>query len=122
MGANATLDSSVALNLANDLNLGAGAALDLLGSQNVSLGGLISGTGSLVKNGTATLALNGANTFSGGVGLNAGVLQLGNAQALGTGQLDVGGNASLDATAALSVGNTLGLAAAPTSPCWAAMT
>ena len=65
VGATATLDSSAALNLANNVNLGAGAALDLLGSQDVSLGGLISGTGSLVKNGTATLALNGPNTFSG---------------------------------------------------------
>lgn len=65
MGADTTLDSSVALNLANDVNLGAGAVLDLLGSQDVSLGGVISGTGGLVKNGAATLALNGANTFSG---------------------------------------------------------
>ncbi len=55
--------------------------------------------------------MNGANTFSGGVGLNAGLLQLGNAQALGTGQLDVGGNASLDAASALTVTNNIGLAA-----------
>ncbi|MEL5920785.1 hypothetical protein, partial [Stenotrophomonas maltophilia] len=69
------------------------------------LGGLISGTGSLVKNCTATLALNGANTISVGVGLNACLLQLGNAQALGTGQLELGGNASLEATKSLALGN-----------------
>jgi autotransporter-associated beta strand protein len=95
--------------------------LDLLGSQNVSLGGVISGTGGLVKNGAATLALNGANTFSGGVGLNAGVLQLGNARRW------VPASWTWAATLRWMPQRrwrwaTPSASPAPTSPCWAAMT
>lgn len=46
--------------------------------------GLISGSGSLVKDATNTVTLSLANTFSGNVTVNAGTLQLGNASALGT--------------------------------------
>jgi autotransporter-associated beta strand protein len=52
-----------------------------------------SGTMALVKNGTGTLTLAGANTYSGGTTVNAGALQVGNASALGatTGTLAVDG-------------------------------
>ena len=50
-------------------------------------GSAIGGAGSLVKSGYGTLALNSANTFSGGTTNNGGTINLGNAGALGTGPL-----------------------------------
>jgi fibronectin-binding autotransporter adhesin len=44
-------------------------------SDAVTFGGMVSGTGSLVQNGSGTLVLTGANTYSGGTTINAGTLQ-----------------------------------------------
>ena len=104
----ATLDSNsplVSLNNAVALN----AALTVGGTQNLTLGGVTSGTGQLTKNGAANLTLNGNNTFSGGTNLNAGTLTLGNANGLGSGALIVGGAATLDNSAAFGIGNALTL-------------
>jgi fibronectin-binding autotransporter adhesin len=46
---------------------------------------LISGAGSLIKDGTDALTLTGANTYAGNTTLNAGTLVVGNNSALGTG-------------------------------------
>jgi outer membrane autotransporter protein len=55
-------------------------------------GGIGSGTGgSLVKVGTGTLTLSGANTYTGGTVLSAGTLVVNNAQALGLGNVTVNG-------------------------------
>ncbi|VVQ07070.1 hypothetical protein PS910_04408 [Pseudomonas fluorescens] len=67
---NGTLDSTSALQLANAINLG--AELTLAGNQNTTLIGAVTGTGSLVKNGTGELVLSGANTYSDGTTLNGG--------------------------------------------------
>ncbi len=45
--------------------------------------GGITGSGSLVKDGAGTLVLNGANLFTGGVTINAGILAAGSATVLG---------------------------------------
>jgi autotransporter-associated beta strand protein len=104
-----SLTGSVPLVLANAVQLN--AALSASGSNPLTLNGIVSGaTGSLIKNGGTTLALNGANTFGGGVTLNAGALQLGNAAALGTGALRVNGSSTLSATQALALSNDLSLA------------
>ncbi|MBM7092805.1 phosphoesterase, partial [Streptomyces sp. S12] len=71
---------------------------------------IIGGTGGLLKFGTGTLSLNGANTFGGGVDLSAGGLMLGNAGALGTGALNVSGNAGFGANVGgLVIGNAINL-------------
>lgn len=73
------------------LNLGTGAVAMsasrtvAVSANTLTVGGVISGSGfSLTKNGNGALTLNGTNTFTGGTTLNAGTLNIGNAQALGT--------------------------------------
>jgi autotransporter-associated beta strand protein len=46
--------------------------------------GVIAGSGALVKQGAGTLGLGGANTYSGGTLVSAGVLRIGNSSALGS--------------------------------------
>jgi autotransporter-associated beta strand protein len=74
-----------------NLNLGSGAVAMSASRQvtvsasTLTVGGIISGsTFSLTKAGAGALALGGTNTFTGGTTLNAGTLNINNAQALGT--------------------------------------
>lgn len=55
----------------------------------------IAGTGGLIKNGNGTLILTGNNTFSGGIKLNQGVLQVGNGGITGAVVGDVSNNSAL---------------------------
>ncbi|MCU1723266.1 beta strand repeat-containing protein, partial [Pseudomonas sp. 5P_5.1_Bac1] len=102
--AGTTLDTNTALSLINDLHLN--GALTLGGSHDLVLNGLVLGNGTLVKNGSGTLTLNQANDYA-GTTLNAGTLLLGNSAALGVGQLTVAGPASLDTSAAMTLGNAI---------------
>ena len=52
----------------------------------------------MILNGTGAVALGTANTFSGGVTVNAGTLDVNNASALGTGRLTLAQNTTLDNT------------------------
>ncbi len=60
-------------------------------------GGQINGSASLNKSGPGTLTINTANGYTGGTSLDAGLLNLGNASALGVGVLNISGG-SLDNT------------------------
>jgi len=64
----------------------------------------ISGVGKLTKQGSGTLALTGANRFSGGTEVQAGVLDAGSATALGVGDVYVsGGTLASNASGTLNV-------------------
>jgi fibronectin-binding autotransporter adhesin len=74
----------------NALNLGTGAVTLnasptlTVTANTLTVGGAISGGFGLTKAGAGALILNGANNFTGGMTLSAGILDLGNATALGT--------------------------------------
>ncbi|WP_267929914.1 autotransporter-associated beta strand repeat-containing protein [Paraburkholderia sp. ZP32-5] len=87
----AAFDSSTAVELANKIQLNAG--LTVMGNEDLTLDGAITGTGSLIKNGTATLTLKGANAYSGATTIEAGTLALAD-------------NGSLAATSAVDFVNT----------------
>ena len=84
-----------ALDVANNFNLTpAGGTIDT-SSFSLTLSGIIAdngGPGVLTKNGTGTLILSAANTYSGGTVLNSGTLRLENSLSLGTGRLTVNGS------------------------------
>ena len=78
-----------------------GSATLTTGGNNAStaFAGMISGTGSLVKNGTGTQILSGTNSYTGTTTINAGTLQLGDGRTSGmlgsTGGVAVAGDATL---------------------------
>ncbi|HEX8323555.1 MAG TPA: autotransporter-associated beta strand repeat-containing protein, partial [Tepidisphaeraceae bacterium] len=77
---------------------------------NNTYSGVLSGTGSsLTKTGTGALALGGANTFTGGIMLSAGTLNLNHAAAVGTGGLTIAAGSTIDNTSggAITLNNNL---------------
>lgn len=77
---------------------------------NSVMAGVITNTGALVKAGAGALTLSGSNTFSGGLTLNNGTLNLGHASALGSGPLLIQGGAFDNLSgAALTVANAITL-------------
>ena len=110
-----TLETSMAQTLGNDLVLN--GAVTLRGSDDLTLNGvvsnggnLVSNGGSLVSNGVRTLTLNGANTFVGGVDLQAGTLIIGSDSALGSGVLAAAAGTTLDSNASHQLSNDISLA------------
>ncbi len=80
-----TLDGSVAINGNRTISVAGAGAVTVNGEFTQT-----SGKRKLTKTGTGTLALNGANTFGGGLVLTAGTLSLGNNAAMGTGTVSLG--------------------------------
>jgi autotransporter-associated beta strand protein len=81
------------------------AALVVNRSDTLTLGGVISDTGSLRQAGAGTLVLTGDNTYSGGTTISAGTLQLGNGGTTGS----VIGNITDNAALAVNRGDTFTL-------------
>lgn len=78
------------------------------GNASTTVTGVITGTGSLIKNGSGTLTLGGTNTFSGGISLANGYVSPTVAGGLGTGTFTIagGGNASaLRVAGAVTIAN-----------------
>lgn len=94
----------------NSLNLGTGNIylnanrIVTVNGNTLVAGGVINGsTFSLTKQGTGALTLAGANTFSGGVTLSAGTLNINHASALGTGTFTIAGGTTIDNTSGGSI-------------------
>lgn len=84
-------------------------------SDAVSLSNHLTGTGSLVQQGTGTLTLSGNNVFSGGVQINAGTLVLESSGAIGTGAVSMApGTTVTFAALGLSIANNFSLSGDPT--------
>ncbi len=75
-----TIDNAIAIGASGGtINVGGGG-----GATQLTLSGVISGSGTLVKNGQAILQLDGNNTYTGDTSLVAGTLILNHANALGS--------------------------------------
>lgn len=91
---------------AGGIQIGAGGTTGSIGTGNVSLasgtslsfnrtdtaltvGGVISGAGSVTQSGTGTTSLTGTNTYAGGTTIASGALSISNGSALGTGAVTV---------------------------------
>lgn len=106
IGASANWTSS-----STGIKLGENAKFNTNG-HTITLGSALEGisgvAGKITKLGAGTLVLNAANTFSGGVAINAGTLRANHASALGTGVVTIAGGATLDVSAltdSLNIGN-----------------
>jgi autotransporter-associated beta strand protein len=64
---------------------------DIDDSASITVDGIVSGAGSITKEGAGYLVLTGDNTFTGGLTLNNGWLLIGHNNALGTGSLSLNG-------------------------------
>lgn len=95
---NARLSASGgARTLANKVSLT--KILELTGNaNNITLNGVLDGSGILSKAGTHTLALGAANALSNEVRMGAGTVQIGNNLSFGTAKVLVGGNVTLSAS------------------------
>ena len=87
-----------------------GSATLTVGSSNTTttFGGVISGSGALVKTGSGTFTLTGANTYSGGTTFSAGTVAIATAEALGSGASTFDGG-TLANTAALTLASAVTL-------------
>jgi autotransporter-associated beta strand protein len=87
----------------NDLNLGTGTtalastSTITTSANDLEIGGVISGAYAMAKSGAGALTLSGANTFTSGITVNAGTLNIDNADALG----------ATSGTLAISTGGTV---------------
>lgn len=123
LGTNNAIASASNISIANgatfDLNNFNQTTTVLTGSGNVTLGsgtltlgtssgsstfsGVLSGSGSVVKNGTSTLVLNSGNTLSGAITINAGILDVENLSALG----GTTGGTVVNSSAELQIGTSV---------------
>jgi fibronectin-binding autotransporter adhesin len=110
-GSNTTLQAAVNnLNISNPINLNIAGVIDSQG-HTMTLSGPITGSGSLTKQGSGTVALAGANSYSGTTTIENGTLGIGTDNSLGSGNLIFAGpNTTLRAEAAnLTLSNPITL-------------
>lgn len=91
--AGGTLQNTEEFSTARDIFLNGSGSFQTL--NNLTVTGLISGSGELTKTGSAALILTGNNTYTGGTTISSGTLQLGNGGATGSISGNILNNASL---------------------------
>lgn len=97
------------------LRLNANTVADITGAGNLTINSAITQTGgtrSLIRDGSGSgiLILNGANTFSGGLFLNQGIVRAGNNAALGTGAATISDGATLQLSGGITATNAITVA------------
>jgi autotransporter-associated beta strand protein len=80
LGAKADWSTSVAVSIGGSFNVKAADSSNV--AHNITLSGIITGTGNLTKTGAGKLSLTGSNTFSGSTIIQAGTLELASSSAL----------------------------------------
>ncbi len=102
-----TIDNAIVLGAnGGTFNIGGGS-----GAAQVTLSGVVSGTGSLTKNGQAILELSGNNTYTGAINVTAGTVIASHSNALGTtaGTTTVSSGATVRLAGALTVAESFSL-------------
>ncbi|MGJ8650889.1 MAG: beta strand repeat-containing protein [Opitutaceae bacterium] len=92
-------------------NAGSPASIQLTvgnNDSNTAYSGILSGAGSLIKVGTGSSTLSGANTFSGGTTVNDGLLIVGDDGALGSGVVELAGG-TLTNVGSRSIANAINI-------------
>lgn len=74
-----------------------------------TIAGAIGGSQTLIKSGTGTLFLTGASTYSAGTTINAGIVNIQNSTALGTGSASVTSGTQLQVQGGITAANALAL-------------
>lgn len=89
LGASQTFSAvGAGLLFGGNVNLGSfQLTLSSSGANNITLGNIVSGPGSLIKTGTGSLTLSGANSYSAGTTLSAGTLTIAGDTAAGSGSV-----------------------------------
>ncbi|GAB2876367.1 hypothetical protein GCM10027277_52220 [Pseudoduganella ginsengisoli] len=98
-----SVNGGLSLPLTGAVKLGADAVLALGSTVSESIGGAISGEGSVLKTGSGVTTFSQPGSYTGGTTVNGGTLKLAAANALGTGNLAIGelGTVSLAANTAI---------------------
>ena len=98
-----TATANAAHSIANNLTLD-GASTMNIASNTTTLSGVLNGNGGITKTGAGSLVVTGANTHTGNTAVNAGVLNIRHAVALGSGDVTVANNAALELEGGIIVG------------------
>ncbi len=108
LGASQTFSAAGAgLLFGGNVNLGSfQLTLSSSGANNITLGNIVSGPGSLSKTGTGSLTLSGANSYSAGTTLSAGTLTLAADTAAGSGSVALNGG-TLQASGTRTIANNI---------------
>ena len=89
--ANQTINANTGgIVVGGNIAVASGAALTVVGSNNTTMSGVVSGLGGLTKNSSSTLTLSGNNTYSGNTTIGQGKVLIGDNNAFGTGSVKLG--------------------------------
>ncbi|HWQ86719.1 autotransporter-associated beta strand repeat-containing protein [Brevundimonas sp.] len=80
-----SITTTASLSNTRTLAMTGAGSLGAASGQTLTQSGVVSGAGVLTLNGPGTVVLSGANTYTGGTVVNAGILRLGHTSAAGTG-------------------------------------
>ncbi|QQE12597.1 autotransporter-associated beta strand repeat-containing protein [Planctomycetota bacterium] len=110
LGSAELIVDDIVTDLGNDIAIDPGQTFTVGEFGDMTLSGVISGDGSLLKVGSGTLTLSGANDYHGGTTLTAGGIEVSSDTALGDGTLTVSGDSALGAgTSSITLGNAITL-------------